>query len=48
MKKDTADLDGQGCSAVAHGENHATLLNGGNLRTQVAPQDCAALHPTKE
>ncbi len=47
MKKDTADLDGQGCPAVAHGGNHATLLNGGNLRTQVAPQERAALHLTR-
>ncbi|MBW4447103.1 MAG: hypothetical protein KME38_09580 [Spirirestis rafaelensis WJT71-NPBG6] len=29
-------------SAVAHGGNHATLLNAGNPRTEVAPQDRAA------
>ncbi len=29
-------------SAVAHGENHASSDNGGNLRNGLAPQDCAA------
>ncbi|MBW4608803.1 MAG: hypothetical protein KME22_16765 [Hassallia sp. WJT32-NPBG1] len=32
----------QTLSAVAHGGNHATLLNAGNPRTEVAPQDRAA------
>ncbi|MGI2908138.1 hypothetical protein [Tolypothrix sp. VBCCA 56010] len=29
------------CTPVAHGGDHATLLNAGNPRTEVAPQDRA-------
>ncbi|MBW4573236.1 MAG: hypothetical protein KME31_36345 [Tolypothrix carrinoi HA7290-LM1] len=33
---------GKPFGAVAHGGNHASPLNGGNLRTGLAPQDRAA------
>jgi hypothetical protein len=38
MKKEQSTL----LNAVAHGGNHASSFNGGNLRNGLAPQDRAA------